>query len=341
MTRCREGRPRPMTEFDYTPEQRAAIFDRGSDLLVSAGAGSGKTSVLVQRIIERVRQGGSVDRILALTFTKAAASDMSARIDAALNEASLAAPEDLHLARQAALVGQARIGTIHSFCLELLRARHYRVGLSPTFRVAGEGELSALLEQVLNDLFEEWYAAPDGRLQRLADAYGGSRDDSELALLVQRLHDYSMSRPHPAEWLRRAAGCGEGCSLDEQGFAPYLARALAGDLRALAQRMQAATQLSGLPRAYCRHCLTEADMLEETAAVPGLTQMLTALNELRLPSLPRLKKGAVGDMDENGEYVSFYDDDNIQRFKERRTAARDSLKKLKDRYCSRTIAQLE
>ncbi|MBQ3287553.1 MAG: helicase-exonuclease AddAB subunit AddA [Firmicutes bacterium] len=330
-----------MTEFDYTPEQRAAIFDRGSDLLVSAGAGSGKTSVLVQRIIERVRQGGSVDRILALTFTKAAASDMRARIDAALNEASLAAPEDLHLARQAALVGQARIGTIHSFCLELLRARHYRVGLSPTFRVAGEGELTALLEQVLNDLFEEWYAAPDGRLQRLADAYGGSRDDSELALLVQRLHDYSMSRPHPAEWLRRAAGCGEGCSLDEQGFAPYLARALAGDLRALAQRLQAATQLSGLPLAYRRHCLTEADMLEETAAVPGLTQMLTALNELRLPSLPRLKKGAVGDMDENGEYVSFYDDDNIQRFKERRTAARDSLKKLKDRYCSRTIAQLE
>ncbi|MBO7668909.1 MAG: UvrD-helicase domain-containing protein, partial [Firmicutes bacterium] len=295
-----------MTEFNYTPEQRAAIYDRGSDLLVAAGAGSGKTSVLVQRIIERVRQGGSVDRILALTFTKSAAADMRARIDAALNEASLRAPDDLHLARQAALVGQARIGTIHSFCLELLRARHYRAGLSPSFRVAGEGELSALLEQVLNDLFEEWYAAPDGRLQRLADAYGGSRDDSELARLVQRLHDYSMSRPHPAEWLRRAAGCGEG-GLDEQGFASYLAKALADDLRAVAQRLQAATQLDGLPLAYRRHGLAEAGALEEVAGLSGLTRLLTALNELKLPSLPRRKKGDVGDRDENGEYVSFYD----------------------------------
>ncbi|MBR3391700.1 MAG: helicase-exonuclease AddAB subunit AddA [Firmicutes bacterium] len=331
-----------MTEFNYTPEQRAAIFERGSDLLVSAGAGSGKTSVLVQRIIERVRQGGSVDRILALTFTKSAAADMRARIDAALNEASLAAPDDLHLARQAALVGQARIGTIHSFCLELLRARHYRVGLSPTFRVAGEGELSSLLEQVLNDLFEEGYAAPDGRLQRLADAYGGSRDDSELALLVRRLHDYSMSRPHPEEWLRWAAGCGTADALNDQNFAPYLERALAGDLRAVIQRLKASVQLSGLPMTYGRQCQTAAEMLEEIAAVPGLSQKLTALSALELPRLNNPKKSAVGDMDENGEYVNFYDDDNIQRFKERRKAALKSLnEKLKGKYCARSIARLE
>ena len=92
-----------MTDFNYTPEQRDAIFSRGSDLLVSAGAGSGKTSVLVRRIIERIKQGGSIDRILALTFTKAAASDMRAKIGAALTAAAAAAPDDLHLARQASI----------------------------------------------------------------------------------------------------------------------------------------------------------------------------------------------------------------------------------------------
>ena len=137
-----------MTDFDFTPEQRDAIFSRGCDLLVSAGAGSGKTSVLVRRIIERVKQGGSMDRILALTFTKSAAADMRARIGGALAAAAAAAPEDLHLARQAALVGQARISTIHSFCLDLLRAEHYRVGLSPSFRVAGEGEMGVTVVEL-------------------------------------------------------------------------------------------------------------------------------------------------------------------------------------------------
>ena len=330
-----------MTDFDFTPEQRDAIFSRGSNLLVSAGAGSGKTSVLVRRIIERIKQGGSMDRILALTFTKAAASDMRAKIGAALSAAAAAAPDDLHLARQAALAGQARISTIHSFCLDLLRSEHYRAGLSPSFRVAGEGEMGVLLDQVLDDLFEAGYAAGDGRMQRLADAFGGSRDDGDLADLVRRLYDYSLSRPHPQEWLRSAAGI-EAAALDEEGFAPYLEQALRDDLQSLVQRWQAAEQLSGLPRAYIGLIREEREAVEAVSEVKGLSALLTALSGLSLSRpLPRLKKGALGDTDDGGNYVNYYDEDNCARFKEQRTAARENLKKLRDKYCSRTPAQLE
>ena len=329
-----------MAEFNYTPEQREAIFGRGSDLLVSAGAGSGKTSVLVQRIIERVKQGGSIERILALTFTKAAAADMRSRIGAALTAAAAAAPDDLHLARQSALAAQAQISTIHSFCLDLLRAQHYRVGLSPSFRVAGEGELGVLLDQVLNDLFEEGYAAADGRLARLADAFGGSRDDSGLAVLVQRLHAYSLSRPHPEEWLRQAAQVREG-GLDEQNFAPYLERALGRDLLALAQRLRTASGLPGLPLVYVEQARLDAAALAETAAVPDLTERLTALSALSLATLPRLKKGAVGDVDAQGSLLNHYDPDNCDRFKERRQAVRDGLKELQKKYCAHPLSKQE
>lgn len=329
-----------MTKFDFTPEQRQAIFSRDADLLVSAGAGSGKTSVLVQRIIERVRQGGSIDRILALTFTKAAAADMRAKIDAALHAAAAAAPEDLHLTRQAALVGQACISTIHSFCLELLRSHYYRVGLAPSFRVAGEGEMKALLEQVLDDLFEEGYAAPDGRLAALADAFGGNRDDSGLARLVQELHAYSLSRPHPEQWLLQAADDG-GRGLDGQGFAPYLRQALSRDLQALAQRLQAAEELAGLPLAYLQQSRQDRAALTEAAASAELSSLLTAMSALSLAPLPRLKKDAVGDLDESGSYVNYYDPDNCQRFKERRQAVRESLHRLGEKYCARSIEQME
>ena len=232
-----------------------------------------------------------MDRILALTFTKAAASDMRAKIGAALTAAAAAAPDDLHLARQAALAGQARISTIHSFCLDLLRAEHYRAGLSPSFRVAGEGEMGVLLDQVLDDLFEAGYAVGDGRMQRLADAFGGSRDDGDLAKLVRKLYDYSLSRPHPEEWLRGAAAENDG-PLDEQGFASYLEQALENDLQALVQRWQAAEQLSGLPRAYVGLSREEREAVAAVAEVKGLSYLLTALSGLSLSrSLPRLKKG--------------------------------------------------
>ena len=330
-----------MADLNFTAEQRSAIFTRGTDLLVSAGAGSGKTSVLVQRIIERVKQGGEVDRILALTFTKAAAADMRSKIDAALTAAAAAAPDDLHLARQAALVGQAHISTIHSYCLELLRAQHYRVGLSPSFRVAGESEMKSLLAQVLDEVFEEGYAAGDGRLIALADAFGGSRDDSSLAQLVQQLHEYSLSRPHPREWLRRAADDGVD-ELDRHPFALYLDQALAFDLQALARRLQLAGELPDLPQAYLALCREETAALRAAAAVSGLSRRLEALAGLSLSRpIPRLKKGALGDVDQNGAYLNHYDRDNCERFKERRAAVRDSLKSLQKKYCSRSLNQIE
>ena len=155
-------------QFTFTAAQQDAVRSRGGDLLVAAGAGSGKTTVLVARILARVQEGGSLDRLLALTFTNAAAGDMRAKIDQALAALLRAHPDDAHLRRQAALLPQAGIGTIHSFCLDLLRRHYYRLDLPPGFRVAGELETQLLENEVIDDLLEAEYASAGSRLSGLA-----------------------------------------------------------------------------------------------------------------------------------------------------------------------------
>ena len=181
----------------WTDDQWRAIVGGGRNMLVAAAAGSGKTAVLVERIIRKISRDTDVDRLLVATFTKAAASEMKERIRIALEKALDANPDSDHLRRQLALMNRASITTLHSFCLDVIRLFYPLIGLDPGFRIAGETEAELLRIETMDDLFEELYAdaGAGGDFVLLADAFGGERGDEPLAKLVHELYDFSRSHP--------------------------------------------------------------------------------------------------------------------------------------------------
>ena len=187
-----------------TPDQERAASDRGGARLVSAAAGSGKTRVLVERLMRYVDDGFDIDRFLVVTFTRAAAGEMRSRILSALNERIAASPGDRRLRRQTELCCRAPIGTIDSICGQLLRRNAQAVGIAPDFRVLDQDRSDAMLASALDDLLEEFYTGVDTDPARkeLADSFGAGRDDSTLADLVTRLYKAVQSHPHPEQWLR-------------------------------------------------------------------------------------------------------------------------------------------
>lgn len=206
----RSERPPKPPGSSWTDEQWEAIRLRGSDILVAAAAGSGKTAVLVERIIRRIadeRDPVDVDRLLVATFTNAAAGEMRQRIREAIEKRLAAQPGSEHLRRQAALIHRASITTLHSFCLDVIRRHHMTIELDPAFRIANETEAELMRQQLLTELLEEQYeqSGEDSDFWRLADAFGGERGDDALVRLIQQLYDYSRSHPWPDRWLLETA----------------------------------------------------------------------------------------------------------------------------------------
>ncbi|WP_051330718.1 helicase-exonuclease AddAB subunit AddA [Aneurinibacillus terranovensis] len=188
----------------WTDEQWEAIASRDTNTLVAAAAGSGKTAVLVERIIRRILEEErpvDVDRLLVVTFTKAAASEMRQRIGAALDKALAANPASLHLRRQLTLLNRSSIMTLHSFCMEVLKKYYYFLDLDPGFRIADDTEAFLMRQDTLEQLFEEEYGNADPVFFQLVDAYAGDRNDAALQRLVQKLYDFSRSHPWPDAWL--------------------------------------------------------------------------------------------------------------------------------------------
>jgi ATP-dependent helicase/nuclease subunit A len=194
----------------WTAEQWQAIHAGGDHVLVAAAAGSGKTAVLVQRIIRIVsslHQPVDVDRLLVATFTKAAADEMRHRIRDALERELIDNPDSEHLRKQLALIHQSSITTLHSFCLSVVQRYYHRVPLDPGFRIANEIEAELLRQDVMEDLFEHYYSEsdPESPFWGLLDRFGGERSDVALYSLIQRMYDFSRSHPFPEEWLKHHA----------------------------------------------------------------------------------------------------------------------------------------
>lgn len=192
----------------WTIEQKRAIETREKNLLVAAAAGSGKTAVLVQRIIGLVLSGScDVDELLVVTFTHAAAEEMRGRLESALSKALEGASDRAQLERlerQLVLLSGASIQTIDSFCQSVLRQNFADMELDPKFRVANEQELRLIQRDVLEELFERKYAEGSDSFLEFTDAYGGSeRGDEDLYQLVLGLYSFSQSQPFPIEWLKR------------------------------------------------------------------------------------------------------------------------------------------
>ena len=192
--------------FPLTPEQRNIVDDRGGELLVSAAAGSGKTRVLVERLLDRVTgEGLDIDRFLVITYTKAAASELRERIARELTERLAQTPTDRHLRRQTTLVYQAQISTIHSFCSALLRENGYLLDLDPDFRLCDEIERDVLMRQTLEAVIDSRYEglSPDSPFAQLADTLGAGRDDSRLVEIVLDIFSRVQSHADPVRWLQQ------------------------------------------------------------------------------------------------------------------------------------------
>lgn len=204
--------------FSLTPEQQAVVDNRGGALLVSAAAGSGKTRVLVERLLSRVEgEGLDVDRFLVITYTKAAAAELRARIVEELSDRLARRPGDLHLRRQSALVYKAQISTVHSFCAQLLRECGHLLDLNPDFRLCDEGEAGILALGALNEVLEARYEAIDSYpgFALLVDTMSAGRDDSRLVQIVLDVRGRVQSHPDPAAWLAgQAAAFGRGTAVD-------------------------------------------------------------------------------------------------------------------------------
>lgn len=188
-----------MAEIVLTPGQRAAVESRGCALLVAAAAGSGKTRVLIDRVLDQViREGRCVDEFLLITFTQAAAAELRGKLLAELNRRLAADPENRHLQRQLSRVYLAQISTVHSFCAALLRDYAHVLELPADFRLADEQEAAALRERAVRAVLEEAYADPSPAVRAALDLPGAGRDDRALQELIVRVYTNLQCYPDPA-----------------------------------------------------------------------------------------------------------------------------------------------
>lgn len=192
-----------MGKVNWTKEQKEAIYEKGSNILVAAAAGSGKTAVLVERMINKIIVDKiDIDRLLVVTFTNAAASEMRERVLDAIYKKLEENLEDENLQRQITLLNKASICTIDSFCLEVVRNNFYELdNLSPNFRIADTTEIELLKQEVMEDIFENKYEEENKDFIKLINTYTSYRDDSPLKELILKVYSYIQSNPFPEKWL--------------------------------------------------------------------------------------------------------------------------------------------
>ena len=194
--------------MNWTPEQSQAIYKKDSNILVAAAAGSGKTAVLVERIINKIiKEKIDIDRLLVVTFTNAAASEMRERILKSIYKIiDSEEPQDEetinHLQRQITLLNKASICTIDSFCLDVIKNNFFEIEISPNFRIADTAEIDLLKQEVLEKLFEEKYENHDKDFEKLIKTYTSYRDDTPLKDVILRIYTYIESNPFPLKWLK-------------------------------------------------------------------------------------------------------------------------------------------
>lgn len=283
-----------MAGMRWTPAQEQVISLRDRNILVSAAAGSGKTAVLVERIIEEVTDEKTpidIDRLLVVTFTRAAAGEMRSRIGAALEKRILEEPDNEHIQKQLALLHNAHITTIDSFCQDVIRNYFHVIDLDPVFRVADETEMTLMMSDVLKEVIEGRYANGSPRFLAFTDMFSPGRTDSAIEDLILHLHRIAMSYPWPEEWLEGLVCAYERQTPEEwdQGkwmkeLMGYLSQITDSYLE-MAKRARNICMESDGPDTYLPAIESDISQLEglaEEAAYEGYYEKITLLNPARL-----------------------------------------------------------
>lgn len=231
--------PMKPSDVTWTDEQWKAIWAKGCDMLVSAAAGSGKTAVLIERLIQKILATGEdhvdVDELLVVTFTNASAAEMRNRMAEALEKEIARDPQNTNLRKQLSLLNKAQISTLHSFCLTVCREFAYRIDLDPGFRLASPDETALLQDDVLIDVLEKAYAGKfketftQDEMYRLVDSFSTDRSDQQIEKLLQRLYATSRVQPDPYAWLEslpQQYALAEGTEIDELAIAKVLKKSI-------------------------------------------------------------------------------------------------------------------
>ncbi len=300
--------------MEFTKEQLQAIESRGENLLVSAAAGSGKTAVLVERIIRRTLSDDKpvdIDRLLVMTFTKAAAGQMKDKILEAIESKRSEDPSNRNLIKQATLVHNAKISTIHGFCLDVIKNHFQEIGLDPGFRVADEGECKLLKADALERVIEKAYEEGSEDFINMVECLSTGRSDRVLEEVILNMHEFSMSDPDPDEWLKRcldAYGDNDEGDPEWAGILSDHAGMVLADAYISAMRACELTHEEGGPYMYEPAAQADLDLLEslkDCNTYEDLRMGLAAADFVRLKNKP--KDGPDVDEDLKEEFKTLRD----------------------------------
>ena len=325
----------------WTTEQQQVIDLRNRNILVSAAAGSGKTAVLVERIVKIITDKNhpvDIDHLLIVTFTNAAAAEMRERIGNAIEKALDEQPGNEHLLRQLTLIHNAQITTIDSFCLYVVRNHFHEIDLEPNFRIGDEGELKLLREDVLGRVLEQNYEEPSEAFSDFVEGYASGRTDAALNEMILQLYEFSRSYPWPEKWLDSFVGAYRIETREELDRAEWLAPLTENicfvlkDCEQLLRQALAVTQQDDGPDMYEKAVRSDLEKYESLSKLTSFCELSGALSDIKYDRLAS-SRGFEGNPDK------------LELVKSLREQAKDVVKKLCKQYffCSpeMMIGQLE
>lgn len=324
------------TETKWTKEQQNVIDFRDRNILVSAAAGSGKTAVLVERIIQRITDSKNpmdIDRLLVVTFTNAAAAEMRERIENAIEKRLEENPEDDNLRKQSTLIHNAQITTIDSFCLFVVRNYFEEIHLDPNFRIADQGEIKLLEMDVLNDLFEAEYEKASESFLNLVDAYSDKRSNKAVKDMVSKIYRQSSSSPWPKEWIEALSAPYQVTSVQEllatsmmQGIFAYVKTMLIECQERLFHLRKVAEETNGLQK-YVDMLNKDIELFSGVTAVEDYLELANLCNKIEFARAASITK--------------FEGDENKKEAVSKgRAAVREEIKEIKERYFAMPLEQL-
>lgn len=312
----------------WTADQEKVISLRNRNILVSAAAGSGKTAVLVERIIKMITdetQPVDIDRLLIVTFTNAAAAEMRERISAAIEQALEENETDEHLQRQLSLIHNAQITTIDSFCMHVVRNHFYEIDIEPNFRIADEGELKLLREDVLRGVLEAHYEEPDEAFTKFIEGYSSGRSDDTVAEMILELYNFSRSYPWPKQWLSNSRKCYRIGTIEELNESEWI-QPIVNNIRQLLKDIcfsleiahEIASEADG-PNMYLSAIESDLELYESFLEKQSFMELYKVLGNISYARLAS-SRGYNGDPEK------------LEQVKRIRENAKDAVKKINKQY---------
>ncbi|MDQ0198133.1 helicase-exonuclease AddAB subunit AddA [Neobacillus ginsengisoli] len=320
--------PKPK-DVTWTDDQWKAIVAKNKDILVAAAAGSGKTAVLVERIIQKILSAEDpidVDELLVVTFTNASAAEMRHRIGEALEKAIDQDPGSRHLRKQLSLLNKASISTLHSFCMEVIRKYYYLIDVDPGFRIADTTEAQLIRDEVMDELFEEEYGKKDNEaFFKLVDSFTSDRSDSALQDIVRSIYDFASSNPLPEHYLQSIVSMyevGPNTKLEDLPFIQALSFDIELQLEAAKEMIKRGleiTKLPGGPAPRAENFLEDINVIDSLifAQKDSWTTLYQAMQTWSFSRAKQVK----GDQ---------YDKNLTEKAQKLRDKAKDKIKGIKD-----------